>query len=417
MTNFFNVDIGTIFAIGTFLLALLIYAKLPSRRDNERDSNVLEAQKQAWDMQDKRLSELIEMLRESQGVLQKSVTEGQKGQNERLSAFALQNETSLEAIRNSVAKSLRQMQEDNNTRLEDMRKTVDEKLQKTLEERLGQSFKVVSEQLEAVYKGLGEMQNLAVGVGDLKRVMTGVKARGIWGEYQLEAILEQILSKEQYEKNAHTKKGSREVVEFAIILPADDNSNILLPIDSKFPLDTYDNLIKASESGDAAAVQTAQKALIATIKNEAKNIRDKYINPPNTTDFALMFLPTEALYAEVVKLGLLSVLQNDYKVNITGPSTIAAFLNSLQMGFKTLAIQKRSAEVWNVLASVKGEFEKFATTLEKARERISQTDRELEALVGTRTRMINSKLRNVESLTQGISPQSLESGDNFGIDM
>lgn len=289
---------------------------------------------------------------------------------ERLKTFSLENEQKLENIRRSVESRLNYIQEDNNRKLEEMRKTVDERLQQSIEEKMNRSFSLVSERLEQVYKGLGEMQNLANGVGDLKKVLTNVKTRGTLGEYQLSAILSEILSPEQYEENVATKKGSRNVVEFAVKLPSDDDKFIYLPIDSKFPGDTYSALRDAIDEGDKVKIDLAAKALIATIKSEAKDIHDKYIDPPYTTEFAIMFLPFEGLYSEVVNRGLVEILQRDYKVNIAGPSTMAALLNSLQMGFKTLAVQKRSAEVWEILGAVKQEFDKFGDVLEATQQRL-----------------------------------------------
>ncbi len=316
---------------------------------------------------------------------------------ERLKTFSLENEQKLENIRRTMEKRLDDIRADNNKQLTEMRATVDEKLQKTLEEKMNKSFALVSERLEQVYKGLGEMQTLAVGVGDLKKVLSNVKTRGIVGEIQLGNILEEILTPDQYDTNVATKHGSREVVEFAIKLPARDDGFIYLPIDSKFPGDSYAALRDAYESGSKEAVDAAAKTLINTIRREAKDIRDKYIDPPNTTEFAVMFLPFEGLYSEVVNRGLVELLQRDYKVNIAGPSTMAALLNSIQMGFKTLAVQKRSAEVWNLLGSVKKEFETFNTVLVATQTKLDQANKELDKLVGVRTRQINRKLAAVES--------------------
>ncbi len=324
----------------------------------------------------------------------------------RIKTFSLENEQKLENIRQSVEKRLEYLQSDNNRRLEEMRSTVDEKLQKTLEEKMNQSFSLVNERLEQVYKGLGEMQNLAVGVGDLKKVLSNVKTRGIVGEIQLGAILSEILSPEQYDENIATKKGSKNVVEYAIKLPAEDDGFIYLPIDSKFPGDTYAALRDAVDEGDKAKIDAAAKTLLTTIKNEAKDIRDKYIDPPNTTEFAIMFLPFEGLYSEVVNRGMVEQLQRDYKVNIAGPSTMAALLNSLQMGFKTLAVQKRSAEVWEVLGGVKQEFDKFNDVLVATQQRLDQANKELDKLVGVRTRQIQRKLKNIQS--PNALPESLD---------
>ncbi|WP_316607989.1 DNA recombination protein RmuC [uncultured Ruminococcus sp.] len=316
---------------------------------------------------------------------------------DRLKTFSLENEQKLENIRRTMEMKLDDIREDNNKQLSEMRTTVDEKLQKTLDEKMDRSFALVSERLEQVYKGLGEMQNLAVGVGDLKKVLSNVKTRGIVGEIQLNSILEDILTSEQYDTNVATKKGSRDVVEFAVKLPARDDGYIYLPIDSKFPGDTYAALRDAYESGSKEAVDAAAKALINTIRREAKDIRDKYIDPPNTTEFAVMFLPFEGLYSEVVNRGMVELLQREYKVNIAGPSTMAALLNSIQMGFKTLAVQKRSAEVWNLLGSVKKEFETFNSVLVATQTRLDQANKELDKLVGVRSRQISRKLSAVES--------------------
>lgn len=270
---------------------------------------------------------------------------------------------------------------------------------------MNKSFSLVNERLEQVYKGLGEMQTLAVGVGDLKKVLSNVKTRGILGEIQLGAILSEILSKEQYEENIATKKGSKNVVEFAIKLPSDGAGTVYLPVDSKFPGDTYSALRDAIESCDKQRIESAQKALVQRIKGEAKDIHDKYIDPPNTTEFAIMFLPFEGLYSEVVNMGLVEVLQREYKVNIAGPSTMAALLNSLQMGFKTLAVQKRSAEVWKILGGVKTEFDKFNDVLVMTQQRLDQANKELDKLVGVRTRQIQRQLKDVESVP--LSEQNL----------
>lgn len=324
---------------------------------------------------------------------------------QRLHSFSSDNVQSLENIRRSVDEKLESIRRENLRQLDEMRQTVDEKLQKTLEDKMNKSFSLVNERLEQVYKGLGEMQTLAVGVGDLKKVLSNVKTRGILGEIQLGAILSEILSKEQYEENIATKKGSKNVVEFAIKLPSDGDSIVYLPIDSKFPGDTYSALRDAVESGDRQSIESAQKALVQRIKSEAKDIHDKYIDPPNTTEFAIMFLPFEGLYSEVVNMGLVEVLQREYKVNIAGPSTMAALLNSLQMGFKTLAVQKRSAEVWKILGGVKTEFDKFNDVLVMTQQRLDQANKELDKLVGVRTRQIQRQLKDVESVS--LSEQNL----------
>lgn len=324
----------------------------------------------------------------------------EQGNEQRLKSFEFNNEQKLEAIRQTIERRLLALQTENAQKLEEMRKTVDDKLQQTLESKIAQSFKLVNERLEQVYKGLGEMQTLANGVGDLKKVLSNVKTRGMLGEIQLGAILEEILAPEQYVTNAVTKLGSSERVEYAVKLPTDDGAPVYLPIDSKFPADLYSNLQDAYESGTPEAIAASLALLTQRIRQEAAKIRDKYIDPPNTTDFAIMFLPFEGLYAEVVNRGLVEDLQRTYRVNIAGPSTMAALLNSLQMGFRSFAIQKRSSEVWRVLGAVKTEFQKFATVLASSRKRLQQVDDDLEQLIGTRTRAITKNLRSVEQLDE-----------------
>jgi len=328
--------------------------------------------------------------------------------NRQFEAMAVQNEQKLENIRNTMEKRISALQEDNNKQLEQMRHTVDEKLQKTLEERIGQSFRLVSERLEQVYKGLGEMQTLAAGVGDLKKVLSNVKTRGILGEIQLGAILEQMLSKEQYEENITTKSTGSERVEFAIKLPGDDSGVVYLPIDAKFPGDTYSKLVDAYDNANPAEIEEATKSLEKALKKAAKDIHDKYIDPPYTTDFGIMFLPFEGLYAEAVRRGMVETLQREYKISIAGPTTMAALLNSLQMGFKTLAIQKHSSQVWVILGAVKTEFDKFGDVLAMTQQRINQANVELDKLIGVRTRSIQRKLRNVVSIAESESTMVLD---------
>ncbi|MDN3670566.1 DNA recombination protein RmuC [Echinicola jeungdonensis] len=287
-------------------------------------------------------------------------------------------------------------------RLEKMRETVDEKLQKTLETRLGQSFEVVSKQLQAVQKGLGEMQHLATGVGDLKKVLSNVKSRGVLGEYQLESILENILAPDQFDRNAAMKSNSAERVEFAVRLPGNNaDEPVFLPIDAKFPQDAYHRLLDAYETGDRALTAANKVALYKAVKKSAQDIHQKYINPPYTTDFAVMFLPMESLYAEIIRdAELTQTLQREYKVVVTGPTTLAAMLNSLQLGFKTLAIQKRSSEVWQVLGAVKTEFGKFGNLIQKAQKKLNEANNDLDSLVGARTRVIQRKLKDIEELPE-----------------
>ena len=324
-----------------------------------------------------------------------------------------QGKQSLEAVkdvRETVEKQLKEIREDNGTRLEEMRKTVDEKLQDTLEKRLGESFKLVSERLEQVHKGLGEMQNLANGVGDLKKVLNNVKTKGILGEYQLGNILEQLLPPEQYEENIATRPGSSERVEFAIRMPGNSNDDeVWLPIDSKFPLKGYEDLLNAKETGDLEAISAAEKSLTGTIEKFAKDISTKYVEAPYTTDFGVMFLPIESLYAEVLRHpGVFETLQRKYRITVTGPTTMSALLNSLQMGFRTLAVTKRSSEVWKILEAVKTEFGKFADQLERVDKQLSTAKKSLEDLRSTRTNVMQRRLRDVGVLDAGNSQDVLE---------
>lgn len=356
------------------------------------------SQKQIAEVQDKRLKDLNEQLNQKNDILQKTVND------------------MLKHINDTMENRLIIMQRDNEKKLEQMRETVDEKLQKTLEDRIGQSFKLVNDRLEQVYKGLGEMQSLASGVGDLKKVLSNVKTRGVLGEIQLGAILEQILAPEQYEENVSIKKGSSERVEYAVKLPGDGEGTVYLPIDAKFPADAYSKLVDAYDEGDISKIQTASSQLERAIKKAAKDIKEKYISPPFTTDFGIMFLPFEGLYAEVVRRGMVEALQKEYKINIAGPSTMAALLNSLNMGFRTLAIQKHSGQVWDVLGAVKTEFAKFGEVLDATQKRINQANEELDRLVGTRTRKIQSKLRNVTALPEESSKTMFEEDEGLGVD-
>lgn len=389
-----------ILSIAIVAMAVVLVIVISKNKNNNIDDAIYDASKKLNQDTINSVKLMSDMINQNQV----NMAENQKFQlqqmENRLKTFSMENEQKLENIRSTVEKKLTYMQEDNNKQLENIRTTVDEKLQNTLENKLNKSFETVSKQLQQVYKGLGEMQNLAVGVGDLKKVLSNVKTRGILGEIQLSAILKEILSPEQYEENVATKKGSRNVVEFAIKLPADDDSFVYLPIDSKFPGDTYAKLVDAMNSGNKEEIEICSKNLLRTIKSEAKDIHDKYISPPNTTEFAIMFLPFEGLYAEVVNRGMVEVLQREYKVNVAGPSTMGALLNSLQLGFKTLAVQKRSAEVWQILNDVKREFDAFADVLEKTQTRLNQANTELDKLVGVRTRKIQSQLSKVQKLEE-----------------
>lgn len=350
----------------------------------------------------KLMGELISTNQKNSGDLQQQmISESFNRLETRFKTYETVNEQKMEAIRETVEKKLTAISEENSKKLDEMRKTVDEKLQKTLEEKMNQSFKLVSERLEQVYKGLGEMQTLASGVGDLKKVLSNVKTRGILGEIQLGAILKEILSTEQYDENVATVPNSKNVVEFAVKMPSGDGGYVYLPIDSKFPQDAYLNLKDAYESSDAEAIKQAYAVLVTRIKAFAKDIHTKYIEVPYTTDFAIMFLPFEGLYAEVINTnGLVEYLQREYHINVAGPSTMAALLNSLQMGFRTLAIEKRSQEVWKILGAVKTEFDKFENVIEAVQQRINQANKELDSLVGVRTRAIQRKLRSVESIDE-----------------
>ena len=315
-----------------------------------------------------------------------------------------QLEASGRGVRETLTQRLAEIQIDTSNKLEQMRQTVDEKLHATLEQRLGESFKQVSDRLEQVHRGLGEMQTLATGVGDLKRVLTNVKSRGTWGEVQLGALIEQTLTIEQYSKNIATRPNSRDIVEFAIRLPGqEDGKPVWLPIDAKFPVEDYQRLTDAQDRADLQEIESAAKALEARIKAEAKTIREKYIEPPYTTDFAILFLPTEGLYAEVLRRqGLLELLQNDFRVTVAGPSTFSAMLNSLQMGFKTLSIEKRSSQIWSTLGQVKTEFSKFGEAIEATKKRLDAASKQFEA-VDIRTRKINRALSNVEAVSSNSS--------------
>jgi DNA recombination protein RmuC len=337
-------------------------------------------------------------------------------QGERLEAFALQlqrltqsMEERSERLRLAVEARLAALQTENAGKLDEMRRTVDEKLQATLEQRLGDSFRIVSERLEQVHRGLGEMQVLAAGVGDLKRVLTNVKTRGTWGEVQLGALLEQVLTREQFGANVATRPGSGERVEFALRLPGqEEGAPVWLPIDAKFPIEDYQKLLDAQERADPVAAEEAGKALEMRLRNEAKSIREKYIEPPFTTDFAILYLPIEGLFAESLRRpGLGELLQRDFRVTLAGPTTLAAMLNSLQMGFRTLAIEKRSSEVWAVLGAVKAEFGKFGEALAHTKKKLDEASNSI-TKAETRSRVLSRKLKEVEALpVEGVAPSTL----------
>lgn len=415
--------------------ALMVFFLLRSfrRPGGDPDRVVREESRAAREESARAARELREELAKGQKSSADSLTKtlGELGQlqvarldtvTQQLKNLTETNNASIEALRTAVDNRLKHLQESNEKRLDEMRRTVDEKLQDTLEKRLGESFKLVSERLEAVQKGLGEMQSLAAGVGDLKRVLTNVKTRGTWGEIQLGAILEQILTPDQFGRNIQPREDSREVVEYAVRLPGQDGALgecIWLPIDSKFPQEDYLRLTEASEAADPEAVQKATAALVRSVRNSAQDINEKYINPPATTNFALMFLPTEGLYAEVLRQpGLVEQLQRDQRVVVAGPTTLAAILNSLRMGFQTLAIEKRASEVWRTLAAVKTEFGKFGDVLTRVKKQLDTASRTIDQ-TGVRTRAMEKKLREVAQLPsdQATALLGLEEGDTSEDDL
>ena len=397
---------GLVLVLTALTVALLVrVAALNRRRDDTAIREQLErVQRELREEMRASRKESNESIQQSVQNMSQVLLTAQSGANTAI------NEN-LESIRKAMTTQLGGIREENNRQLEQMRQTVDEKLQKTLNDRITQSFQLVNERLEQVYAGLGEMKTLASGVGDLKKVLSNVKTRGVLGEVQLGAILEQILAPEQYEANVKTRPGSTHYVEYAVKLPGADEGTVWLPIDAKFPVDAYEQLLDAYDTADPDAVKAAGSVLEQRIKAFARDIRDKYVAPPHTTDFGIMFLPIEGLYAEVVRRGMIETLQNEYHINIAGPTTMAALLNSLQMGFRTLAIQKRSGEVWKLLGAVKTEFDKFGSVVEAAQQRLEQAGNELDKLVGVRTRQIQRKLANVTSLADGEATALLEGGE------
>jgi DNA recombination protein RmuC len=404
--------LSVVFSAGALIFLLILL-----RRAAGTESKLLEkVLREEFRLNRDEASKAARELREEMASGQKTTTEtmvttlgemgkAQKDQLEnvgkRIKELTDSNETHLVKLRETVESQLRHLQESNEKKLDKMRETVDEKLQSTLEKRLGESFKIVSENLEAVQRGLGEMQNLATGVGDLKRVLTNVKARGTWGEVQLGALLEQILTPDQYDRNVQTSEESREMVEYAIRLPGKDDepdSCVWLPIDAKFPQEDYLRLVEASDTADPGEVKRASASLLRTLGVSARDIHDKYLNPPRTTDFAIMFLPTEGLYAEVLRQpGQVEELQRKYRVVVAGPTTLSALLTSLQMGFRTLAIEKRSSEVWKVLGAVKTEFGKFGDVLDRVKSQLATASKTIDN-TGVRTRAMERRLRSVEQL-------------------
>ncbi|VAX35177.1 DNA recombination protein RmuC [hydrothermal vent metagenome] len=396
----------------TFLLGILFFKS--SRNNNTSFKNNFDRLEKNQERTERLVreemannrKELLKNLNVFNESLLSRIAEASTVQKNQLDSFAKQlasltqmNAEKLEKVRDVVDKQLSSLQEDNKAQLEKMRATVDEKLHATLEKRLGESFKLVSDRLEKVHQGLGEMQNLASGVGDLKKVLTNVKTRGIWGEIQLGNLLEQILTPDQYEQNVITKKRGRDSVEFAVKLPGrNDQDVVYIPIDAKFPKEDYERLLAAQEQGDLEAIEESGKAIESRIKLEARKIRDKYLDPPQTTDFAILYLPTEGLYAEVLRrVGLCEQLQREFRIIISGPTTISALLNSLQMGFRTLAVEKRSSEVWKLLGVVKTEFGKFGDILEKTNDKLKEASRTMEK-AASKSRNIERKLKKVQEL-------------------
>lgn len=372
------------------------------------DSNSKESRNELKASLDAFKKELNDALKDYKDRLREQFSEFEKAQQIQNTA----NTEKISDLRLSLEKSVKTMQEGNERKLEEMRKTVDEKLNETLEKRLGESFRQVSDRLEAVHKGLGEMQTLAVSVGDLKKVMSNVKSRGILGEYQLHNIIEDLLTNEQYERNVKTKAGSGAVVEFAIKMPHGNNleKTLWLPIDSKFPKEDYEALVDAYDRGDTDKIEEYRKAFINSIKKNARDIREKYIDPPNTTEYGIMFLPYESLFGEVLRVpGLFEQLQKDYKITITGPTTLSALLNSLQMGFRTLAIEKRSSEVWDLLGAVKTEFGQFGDVLAKTKKKLIEATNVIDTSE-VRTRAIERKLRHVQELPASETKRIMDAG-------
>ena len=425
-----NTDLLLVLVIALAVLNLALLLRLMGRASSNSAEQAMRSELR--DGREEAAKRSHELREEVSGSLDKTAqtltsTVGQLGnvQKQQLESVTAQvqalvetNQQRLEGLRATISEQLGEMREANEKKLEEMRRTVDEKLQGTLEKRLGESFKLVREQLDAVHKGLGEMQSLATGVGDLKNVLTNVKVRGTWAEYQLGAILEQVLTPEQFDRNVATHENSSERVEFAIRLPGrsdDPNDCVWLPIDSKFPQEDYIRLTEASKSADAEAVAQSTRELMRSVTQSAKTIAEKYLNPPRTTDFAVLYLPTEGLYAEVLRQpGMVSQLQQDYRVVVSGPTTIAALLNSLRLGFRSLAIEQQASEVWQVLAAVKTEFGKFGLVLDKVKSQLQTASNTIEK-TQTRTRAMTRKLQKVEQLPSGESDELLEflPEDNF----
>jgi DNA recombination protein RmuC len=431
MFDFFLVALG----VGNFIAIILIFLKLPQHQRpywQDRFSSLEKNQEHLDRLLREEIARNRDELRHSfhqfSEAMLSRVTETSTLQTTHLDSFLRQlshltqlNEQKLETLSKVIEDQLKSIEESNSQKLEEMREVVDEKLHSTLEKRLGESFQLVSERLEKVHQGLGEMQNLASGVGDLKKVLVNVKTRGMWGEVQLGNLLDQILSPEQYEKNVITKRGTRDMVEFAIKLPGPDRNCVFLPIDAKFPIEDYERLQEAQEQANLTLIEEANKAIETCLQLEAKNIREKYLDPPYTTDFGILFLPTEGLYAEVLRRpGFCDGLRKEYRVLVTGPITIAALLNSLQMGFRTLAVEKRAGEVWALLGTVKTEFSRFGEMLEKTQKKLRDASETIED-AAKKSRTIEKKLKDVQdlplaetSIPRGGTPHPLPIGEREG---
>ena len=393
--------------IGISNIAFLIWSKFGSTSDSSKNINksILKFQT-SIDKTEKMIYDQLERNREE---INNTSKDNRQELTKTLNQFEEKFGKNIKDVRETINNQLKDIRDDNTKQLEKMRETVDEKLQKTLEKRIGESFKLVSERLEEVHKGLGEMQTIATGVGDLKKVLSNVKTKGVFGEYQLGNILEQILTPDQFGKNIATNPDYNGSVEYAVKMPGNDEETLWLPIDSKFPTESYELLLDAYEKADKDAVETSRKQLIRTIDTFAKDISTKYISVPETTDFAIMFLPIEGLFAEVLREpGIMETLRQKYKIALTGPTTLSALLNSLQMGFRTLLVQERSSEVWNILSAVKVEFSKFGDHLTKVQSQLKTASSSLENLQGTRTRAMEKKLRDVELIDSKSSNEILE---------
>jgi DNA recombination protein RmuC len=402
--------------LGMGLIGLIVLLLSRRRGGGLLTEHLASAQTQLRDEFSRLRQEQAELHRQQRAELAQSLSQFAQALTRPVERLTDSNTERLNELRQTLETRLKELQAENSAKLEEMRRTVDEKLHATLERRLGESFKLVSERLELVHKGLGEMQSLATGVGDLKRVLTNVKARGIFGETQLAALLEQVLTVDQYAANIATRPGGNERVEFAIRLPGrgGDDSPVWLPIDAKFPREDYERLLEAQERADAPAAAEAAAALEKRIRLEAKSIAEKYLSPPHTTDFGLLFVPTEGLYAEILRRpGLFEALQREHRVTVAGPTTLLALLNSLQMGFRTLTIEKRSSEVWQILGAVKTEFSRFGEVLEKVKKKLDEASNHIDQ-TGVRTRAIERRLRTVQELPQAETAQLL--GGDTGSD-